>query len=497
MSSKDMKKIVLLSRKSFLAKIQTHIAKIEINKIKKNLIDIHYSSSVGDKDLSAKAWEQHGFGIFTNSLSKKLVLKEADVVVHSYKDLPVKNLNKTSFVCLKRDDPRDIILIKRSSLNKKKLVIGTSSPRRKYYLKKLKEFLPFQELKSIQIRGNVPSRLEKVLNSSKEDGLFIAKAAIDRILKYGQKIDKKEYKNFRFNFEMFEKVILPISEFPSAAAQGCIALEFRNDDEKIKKILEKINHMPTSEDCYKERKYLYKWGGGCNLDIGVTIENVLNEKILFARGKDTQIKKYFYEKKYLNSKRVRKVKNIFPSNISKYQMFRRDLHKFSKTLKNKNILATRADFKEFGTLKTVSNLITSGVTSWKKINKKGILVNSSLDGFGENYREIENVYKGNQNCTYKLTYKENNLKSKFPIISHYSLTPLINDTTIDNLFIAESFYWMSFSAFKMAIQLRPEIMNKRNACGPGQTYIQISKFIPKNQLNIYLTYEDFKKFELK
>ena len=97
-------------------------------------------------------------------------------------------------------------------------------------------------------------------------------------------------------------------------------------------------------------------------------------------------------------------------------MFRRDLHKFSKTLKNKNILATRADFKEFGTLKTVSNLITSGVTSWKKINKKGILVNSSLDGFGENYREIESVYKGNQNCTYKLTYKENNLKSKFPII---------------------------------------------------------------------------------
>ena len=53
MSSYDMKKIVLLSRKSFLAKIQKHIAKIEINKIKKNFIDIHYSSSVGDKDLSA------------------------------------------------------------------------------------------------------------------------------------------------------------------------------------------------------------------------------------------------------------------------------------------------------------------------------------------------------------------------------------------------------------------------------------------------------------
>ncbi len=497
MSSKDMKKIVILSRKSFLAKIQTHIAKIEINKIRKNIVDTHYSSSIGDKDLSAKAWEQHGFGVFTNSLSRKLILKEADVVVHSFKDLPVKNLNKTSFVCLQRDDPRDIILIKKSSLNKKKLVIGTSSPRRKYYLKKLKEFLPFQELKSIQIRGNVTSRLDKVLNSSKEDGLFIAKAATDRIFKYGKKVDKKEYINFRSNFEKFEKVILPISEFPSAAAQGCIALEFRKDDKKIKKILEKINHLPTSEDCYKERKYLYKWGGGCNLDIGVTIENILNERILFARGKDTQTKKYFNEKKYLNNKRVKKVKNIFPLNISNYQMFSRDLIEFSKTIKNKNVLATRANFKEFGSLKNVSNLITSGVTSWKKINKKGILVNSSLDGFGENYREIENVYKGNNHTTYKLTYKENNLKTKFPKISHYSLTPFINDTTIDNLFIAESFYWMSFSAFKIAIQLRPEIINKRNACGPGQTYVQISKFIPKNQLNIYLTYEDFKKFELK
>ena len=257
MSSMVMKKIVLLSRKSFLAKIQTHIAEIEINKIQKNIIDTHYSSSVGDTDMSAKAWEQHGFGIFTNSLSKKLILKDADVVVHSFKDLPVKNLNKTSFICLKRDDPRDVILIKKTSLNKKKLVIGTSSPRRKYYLKKLRKFLPFEELKPFDIRGNVPSRLEKILNSSKEDGVFMAKAAIDRIFKYGEKINKKDYRNFKLKFKKFEKIILPISEFPSAAAQGCIALEYRRDDRKTEKILKKINHLPSLDDCQRERKYLY------------------------------------------------------------------------------------------------------------------------------------------------------------------------------------------------------------------------------------------------
>ena len=78
------------------------------------------------------------------------------------------------------------------------------------------------------------------------------------------------------------------------------------------KILKKINHLPSLDDCQRERKYLYKWGGGCNLDVGVTIENILNEKILFAQGKDNQTKKYFKEKKYLNNKEI--IKTIYVEN---------------------------------------------------------------------------------------------------------------------------------------------------------------------------------------
>jgi len=96
----------------------------------------------------------------------------------------------------------------------------------------------------------------------------MAKAAIDRIFKYGEKINKIDYRNFKLKFKKFEKIILPISEFPSAAAQGCIALEYRRDDRKTEKILKKINHLPSLDDCQRERKYLYKWGGGCNLDVG-------------------------------------------------------------------------------------------------------------------------------------------------------------------------------------------------------------------------------------
>jgi hypothetical protein len=178
-------------------------------------------------------------------------------------------------------------------------------------------------------------------------------------------------------------------------------------------------------------------------------------------------------------------------------MFKRELNDFSKKLDNKNLLLTRGDYKETKSLKNASNITTSGISTWKKINQKGILVNSTLDGFGENYREIEDYYKSKKAPLFKLSYKGNYFKSKYSIISHYSLVPSINEFTVDSLFISESFYWMSFSAFNLAIQLRPDILNKRNSCGPGQTYQQISRFISKENLNIYLSYEDFKKYELK
>ena len=178
-------------------------------------------------------------------------------------------------------------------------------------------------------------------------------------------------------------------------------------------------------------------------------------------------------------------------------MFKRDLKDFSKNLNNKNLLLTRGEYKKINSLKGASNIVTSGVSTWKKMSKSGVLINSSLDGFGENYRVIQSYYKSKKTPIYKLTYEGNVFKSNYSIISHYSLVPSINEFTIDNLFSAKSFYWMSFSAFKLAIQLRPDILNHRNSCGPGQTYQQISRFISKENLNVYLNYEDFKKYELK
>ena len=65
---------------------------------------------------------------------------------------------------------------------------------------------------------------------------------------------------------------------------------------KLDNILQSINDPHSFHQAQLERKFLSRWGGGCALDIGVTVESFLDQQILFARGKDEHTKKYFHEK---------------------------------------------------------------------------------------------------------------------------------------------------------------------------------------------------------
>ena len=324
-------------------------------------------------------------------------------------------------------------------------------------LKLLKNFIPFQSLKAKKIRGNIQTRLSKIITNKSEDGLFMSKAAIDRVFKYGQKINNKEFVRFKKSLAEFTSVILPLSQFPSAAAQGCVAIEFRTNDKNLKKILEKVNHLESYENCLRERNFLARWGGGCSLDIGVSIDNVLNKKILFSRGRDNTSNKYFHDKEYLFKEKTIKVKNIFPNNLKKYHMFERTEISSAVNLAKKIIIVSRANSISKKMFKDASYIIASGSSTWQKLNKIGVLVNASLDNFGESYRFPNIHFTQSSQKPYKLTYIENKLESQFKKIPHYSLSPSVNRITIDELFIAESFYWMSFSAFNLAIKLRPEI----------------------------------------
>ena len=107
--------LIIGSRASFLAKIQTFIVKQELKKKIKNIkITTKYHSTKGDKNQGQTPWKNLGYGIFTTSLTQELMNKNFNCVVHSYKDLPVLK-SKTDYFTIKRDDPRDVLLIKKKN----------------------------------------------------------------------------------------------------------------------------------------------------------------------------------------------------------------------------------------------------------------------------------------------------------------------------------------------------------------------------------------------
>ena len=481
--------LIIGSRASFLARIQTFIVKQELKKKIKNIkISTQYASTIGDKNQGEAPWKDLGYGIFTGSLTNKLLNKSYDCVVHSFKDLPVLK-SRTDYFTIKRDDPRDVLLIKKTSLNKKKLIIGTSSPRRKSSAKDLKDFIGKNNIKTKMIRGNIPTRLSKVLSKKTYDAVFVAKAAIDRIYKYGNKVDKKETKKFLKLFKNFKPFILPLSVFPTAASQGAIAVEYLKKDKKTKSVLRKINCKNTLDICNQERDLLKKYGGGCGLDIGITIEKIKQNNFLFSKGIDVNRNKLFHINKILKKKIIKKTKSIFPKNIKDYQMFDRVKLKLPK-IKNSTVILTRPDFS-IKELNASNFFITSGTQTWKKVSSQKKIVQCTFDGLGEDYRLPEIYYRNYKNIK-KISYKNSISIYKTKKINGYELIPQINSVTIKNLFDAKIFYWMSYSAFKLAKAIRPDISKHQHCSGPGSTFEQLKKEIPIKRLNLFFNYKDFK-----
>lgn len=130
----------IASRKSALAKLQTYLVLDALKKKFPNIqIELHFREASGDLDLQTPLWKMGTRGVFTQDLTKDLVEKKVDLVIHSWKDLDLEGHSGTTIVgVLDRADQRDVLLWKKSSLSKNspsELKIQTSSPRREYNLK--------------------------------------------------------------------------------------------------------------------------------------------------------------------------------------------------------------------------------------------------------------------------------------------------------------------------------------------------------------------------
>tara|TARA_B100000700_G_scaffold263110_1_gene300080 strand:+ start:63 stop:983 length:921 start_codon:yes stop_codon:yes gene_type:complete len=216
-------------------------------KIDKDII-IETIKTSGDLFQNKKISEIGGKDLFCKEIEEKLIKKEIDIAVHSLKDMDseeTKGLTIQAYI--KRNDPRETFVSK--NFNKlsdiKKGKIGSSSKRRELQLKLLNK-----NIKVENIRGNVDTRIEKI-NRGEYDGAILALAGIKTL-----------------NLENHVKQIFSLKDFIPTAGQGIIAVQCRENDEYIKKILKKINHHKTEICAIAERSFLKTLGGDCDTAVG-------------------------------------------------------------------------------------------------------------------------------------------------------------------------------------------------------------------------------------
>ena len=254
------KLIRIASRQSELALWQSNfIASLITNKYPNYKVEVIGFKTQGDIILNQPLAEIGGKGLFIKELEQALIDDNADLAVHSMKDVPMKLSDEFEICAItKREDPSDAFISNKypnfASLPDNS-VIGTSSLRRQSQINYLNPNLTIKNL-----RGNLQTRLKK-LDQGDFDAIVLASAGLIRL-----GLDKR----------IKEK--LSIKKFIPAVAQGALGIQVLRDNE-LKHCLSFLNHEPTNLCVQTERAISSSLAGSCTVPLGaiaLKVEDTLN-----------------------------------------------------------------------------------------------------------------------------------------------------------------------------------------------------------------------------
>ncbi len=246
--------IIIGSRGSKLALIYAEKVKKELEKEFFKEITIKKILTSGDENQKDRLSNLGGKGLFSKKIENELLEKKIDIAVHALKDMPsIETDGLITNYYLKRNSPNEILISKQNVKFedlKPNSIVGTSSYRREYQLKRKRSDLNYK-----LIRGNVDTRIKK-LEDGEYDAILLSKAGIDAL-----KLNNKISQEFK------------VEELIPCAGQGIIAAQCRKSDEYMKNLLEKINDDKTRNIANTEREVLKILEGDCDTAVGVHAKN--------------------------------------------------------------------------------------------------------------------------------------------------------------------------------------------------------------------------------
>ena len=248
-------KLIIGSRGSDLALWQANFVKKEIERNNKNVsVEIKIIKTKGDKILDVALSKIGDKSLFTKELEVELLNKNIDIAVHSLKDLQTKIPDGLKLAAVsKRHSVEDVLIARKKGMTINTLaegaIVGTGSLRRRSQLLHLRP-----DLKTSELRGNVPSRIEKFL-SSNWDAIILARAGVERL-----------------KLQKYISSIISTDEMLPAVGQGALGIEIHETNNLAEEILQTIHHENTYLAVLAERSFLRTLEGGCQVPIGAFAE---------------------------------------------------------------------------------------------------------------------------------------------------------------------------------------------------------------------------------
>ena len=211
-------------------------------------------------------------GLFTKELEVAMLNGEADFAVHSLKDLPTELPEGLYLSAVsEREDVRDVLIYRSPGIAsdakrgyvahsrvqdfKSGATIATSSTRRQAQLLGIRP-----DIKTVPIRGNVGTRLQKLVDNAELDGIVLALAGLKRL---GYAVELDGSLSGKDVPAGLLGSILPLEQMLPCVGQAALGFESRSGDHETDQIVQGLNDAPTLQCVTAERAFLHGMGGGC------------------------------------------------------------------------------------------------------------------------------------------------------------------------------------------------------------------------------------------
>jgi len=482
----------IICRDSRLSLLQAELVKQKIQSVDPGIsVQITGTSSRGDRELSVPLSSLDGTDFFTQELFDALQRGEADIAVHSLKDMSAPHFfSHDAFAVVDREDVRDIAIFNPDVVEKIKsgqtIIVGTCSPRREemavVFLKKALPQLHDQISIEIRpIRGNVEGRL-KQLNDGSYDATILATAGINRLLRSEIDSGLQETGNLLVRELLKDKLLmlLPLFECVPAPCQGAIVAEADPSNEAAVNLLRRINHPQLFAEAAAEKKRAYQYGTGCLQKFGVATIHSRQQSYLYAAGEDSRGRRFSEWSNLPDA--INEASLLFSSTDCMKDFFTYDWKEEQIHIQQPVVFV--ANYKSLqqpvvAKQLTQKNVWASGTKTWLELAKLGVWVQGSADALG--FETLQSVWQMplfeieiNDVCILTHVKAAERWRAKgYHAVANYRLEPTDYSWLREQVAAASHLFWSSYAQYEQyGHYAKPEAVH---LCAGGETAVLLTE----------------------